>query len=70
MLEAFALTERITGTAMRWEYDERAREGDHICYYSDLRAMRADYPEWSITKDLPTIVEEIAASWQRRGQAR
>lgn len=68
MLEAFALAERVTGKAMRWSYDERAREGDHICYYSDLSLMRRDYPRWDITKDLTTIVEEIAESWLRRSQ--
>ena len=66
MLEAFALTESVTGRQMVWSYEDRNREGDHICYYSDLRRMRADYPGWDITKDLRTIVEEIAESWDRR----
>ena len=66
MLEAFALAESVTGKKMVWSYEDRNREGDHICYYSDLRRMRADYPGWDITKDLKTIVEEIAESWERR----
>jgi CDP-paratose 2-epimerase len=69
MREAFSLVEGVTGKAMRWTYDERNREGDHICYYSDLTLMQDDYPGWTITKDLRTIVEEIAESWGRRLQA-
>ena len=66
MLEAFALAEAVTGKPMQWRYDEKNREGDHVCYYSDLSQMQADYPGWGITKDLRTIVEEIAESWLER----
>ena len=66
MREAFALAEDITGKPMVWSYDEKNREGDHICYYSDLRQMQTDYPGWGITKDLRTIFEEIAESWEQR----
>ncbi len=66
MLEAFAMSEKVTGKPMRWRYDEKNREGDHICYYSDLRRMQADYPGWAITRDLDTIFEEIADSWAAR----
>ena len=37
---------------MKWSYLEENRIGDHICYYSDLRKMRAHYPAWEITKSL------------------
>ncbi|HYE96764.1 MAG TPA: NAD-dependent epimerase/dehydratase family protein [Rubricoccaceae bacterium] len=66
MMEAFARAEALTGKPMRWTYTEQAREGDHICYYSDLSRMQADYPGWSITKDLDAIFEEIVESWERR----
>ena len=66
ILEAFAKAEAITGKAMQWEYVDKARDGDHICYISDLTKMRAHYPEWSITKSLDSIFEEIAAAWRRR----
>jgi CDP-paratose 2-epimerase len=66
ILEAFQLVESITGHAMRHEYDEQARAGDHICYYSDLSRIRSHYPGWRITKDLRTTVSEICAAWQRR----
>lgn len=69
ILEAFALAEEITGRAPVHTYVEQARAGDHICYYSDLRKMRAHYPRWGITKSLREIVEEIAAAWRRRQSA-
>jgi CDP-paratose 2-epimerase len=66
MMEAFALAENISGRPMQWSYSEQNRIGDHICYYSDLACMRADYPEWDITKDLRTTFEEIVQAWQER----
>jgi CDP-paratose 2-epimerase len=51
---------------MRASYIEESRIGDHICYYSDLRKMKAHYPGWNITKDLPHIFSEIASGWMKR----
>jgi CDP-paratose 2-epimerase len=48
---------------MKWRYIEDHRIGDHICYYSDLRKMRAHYPAWTITRPLDAIFEEIATNW-------
>jgi CDP-paratose 2-epimerase len=66
ILEAFRKVESITGKPMQWRYVEENRIGDHICYYSDLRKMRAHYPAWDITKTLDHIFEEIAESWMAR----
>lgn len=66
MLEAFALAEEVSGRPMQWSYSDENRIGDHICYYSDLTRMRADYPEWGITRDLRTTFEEIVESWRQR----
>ena len=51
---------------MKYKYDETNRIGDHICYYSDLRKMKAHYPNWGITKDLRTTFEEIHQAWVDR----
>jgi CDP-paratose 2-epimerase len=51
---------------MKWRYVEENRVGDHICYYSDLRKMRAHYPGWRITRPLDGIFEEIAGAWTQR----
>jgi CDP-paratose 2-epimerase len=66
ILEAFRMVEDVTGKKMNWQYVDENRVGDHICYYSDLRKMRAHYPEWRLVKTLPMIFEEISASWKHR----
>ena len=66
ILEAFDKVSAISGQKMRWRYVEENRIGDHICYYSDLRKMRAHYPAWRLAKSLDDIFGEIAASWRQR----
>ncbi len=66
ILEAFQMAQQITGHPMKHRYVDENRIGDHICYYSDLRKMKAHYPAWDITKTLSRIFEEIAASWMDR----
>ena len=66
ILEAFKLIESISGKPMRYEYVEKNREGDHMCYISDLSKMKSHYPNWGITKDLKTTFEEIYQSWLAR----
>lgn len=66
ILEAFDRVERLTGRKMAHEYREEARQGDHICYISDLAKMKAHYPGWSITRPLGVIFEEIVAAWRAR----
>ena len=52
IFEAFALVERLAGQAQIFDYVEDNRVGDRICYYSDLRKMRAQYPGWDPTLTL------------------
>src|SRR5687767_2202191 len=66
ILEAFDLTQKFTGRAQKSVYVEEHRSGDHICYYSDLRKMRAHYPKWDSTKSLEETMGEIVASWRER----
>lgn len=66
ILEAFARVEQLTGRPMQWEYVDQARSGDHICYISDLRKMRAHYPAWTLTKTLDDIFTEIVEAWTSR----
>lgn len=47
------------GKRPRLTYSETNRIGDHICYYSDLRKLRAHFPDWNLTYSLPQIVEEM-----------
>ena len=66
ILEAFALVQTFSGKSQVYSYLDQNRIGDHICYYSDLRKMKAHYPQWEITKSLPQTIEEIVRSWQAR----
>lgn len=66
ILEAFDAIEQIGGRKMKFEYVDKNREGDHICYISDLSKAKVHYPAWSITKTLPTILEEICLGWRKR----
>lgn len=66
ILEAFSRIEAVSGNKMIYEYVEENRQGDHICYISDLSKMRAHYPGWDITKDLNAIFSEINDSWLKR----
>src|ERR1035437_6502174 len=68
ILEAFALTEKFTGNKQIHSYVDQNHAGDHICYYSDLRKMRAHYPAWDITQSLAETVRQIVESWRRRRQ--
>jgi len=66
ILEAFRMAEDATGRPMNWRYVEENRIGDHICYYSDLRKMKAHYPAWDIARPLGSIFQEIATHWPQR----
>ena len=68
ILEAFAMAEAISGRSMVYDYLDKNREGDHICYISNLAKATAHYPEWSVTKNLAVIFEEIYQSWLQRSE--
>jgi CDP-paratose 2-epimerase len=69
ILEAFQRVEALTGKPMQYDYSDTNRLGDHICYYSDLRKMKAHYPNWDISKSLDDIFGEIVTAWQERESA-
>ncbi len=66
ILEAFEIISKISNKPMKFSYSETNRIGDHICYYSDLRKMRAHYPGWDITRSLQATFEEIFRAWTER----
>ncbi len=69
ILEAFEMVEALSGRKMIYDYVDKPREGDHICYISDLTKMKTHYPQWDITKKLPDIFEEIYRGWVERLKA-
>lgn len=66
ILEAFDIVESITSKAQIFDYVDKNREGDHICYYSDLSKMKKDYPEWSITKGVKETIGELVSAWNAK----
>jgi CDP-paratose 2-epimerase len=66
ILEAFELSEAHTGAPMVYEYVDAHREGDHICYISDLSKARSHYPEWDISVGLDDIFRQIHDGWLQR----
>jgi len=58
--------EGFTGKKQRYEYLDKNREGDHICYIPDLTKMKREFPGWDISVSLPQIFEQIVRSWEER----
>jgi len=59
LLEAIALAEKITGNRLDWKYDATNRIGDHLWWISDTSRFEKDYPDWSLTRGVEEIMEEI-----------
>lgn len=72
ILEAVARLEALTGRRQATQYVDAARQGDHVCYISDLSRFRAHYPRWRITRSLDAIFSELVRAWTDRlaGDAR
>lgn len=66
ILEAFDLVQNLTGKRMIWEYDPKNREGDHICYISNLGKMRSHYPEWDVSVSLEETMRQIVKAWKSK----
>jgi CDP-paratose 2-epimerase len=69
ILEAFDLISSISGKTMQYTYQEAHRQGDHMCYISNLTKMKLHYPNWTITKGLQVTFEEIYRSWQLKSKS-
>jgi CDP-paratose 2-epimerase len=61
MLEAIRQLEDRIGKKLDVSYVDQHRVGDHICYISDLRAIRSDYPAWNLEYGLDRIFDELAS---------
>lgn len=53
---------------MKNKYIDKNREGDHICYVSNLSKMEHHYPQWDLTKTLEDSFKKIFVAWQQRRQ--
>lgn len=59
ILECFAKIESIIGKPVQFAYQDKHRDGDHICYISDLRRFKGHYPGWELTRSLDDLIEEM-----------
>lgn len=59
LLECVEAIAQKTGKRPRMTYTDTNRIGDHICYYSDLRKLRAHYPTWQVTYSLDSILDQL-----------
>lgn len=66
IIEAFKIAEGFTGNVQQYEYVDKNREGDHICYISDLSKMRKDLSGWDITISLQETIGQIVEGWKQR----
>ena len=62
IIECISMIEEATGEKVRYEYKDQARIGDHICYISNLNKMKSHFPEWDITRSLPSMIEEMMSA--------
>jgi CDP-paratose 2-epimerase len=66
VLECIQMIKDISGYELKWTYLDQNRVGDHICFISDLGKLRANFPQWSITRSLTNIIEELIRSEVQR----
>lgn len=69
MLEAIAISERLSGKRLQYTLSEQNRSGDHIWWISDVRRFQSDYPGWGYKYDQEGILREIVdATMERAGR--
>jgi CDP-paratose 2-epimerase len=59
VLEAIDLAAKISGTEVAWSYVDANRVGDHMWWIGSNARFEADYPQWTLTYDVPAIMQEI-----------
>lgn len=63
VLEAIAKAEQLLNKPFKTVYVDKNREGDHICYISDLSKIHNHFPDWQITRSLDSIFQEMATMY-------
>lgn len=61
LLECVDMIQNKTGLKLATNYVEQNRIGDHICYMSNLSKFKSHYPNWSLTKSMDDILDELIA---------
>ncbi|MBF0216186.1 MAG: NAD-dependent epimerase/dehydratase family protein [Candidatus Omnitrophica bacterium] len=66
ILETVEILEKKYGLKVEYDYNDKHRIGDHLCYYSDMSRFRKDYPGWKITVGLDKIFDGIVEDRTRK----
>jgi len=66
MEEAIRKIQQILGKEAIIQYDEKARNGDHIWYISDVSKFKRHYPKWDFEYGMDDILEEMCRAMQDR----
>ena len=59
IIEAVNIVQKKINSKINLKYIKKNRVGDHIWYISDLSKFRKDYPNWSISHNTNSIINEI-----------
>jgi CDP-paratose 2-epimerase len=60
VLEAIELAQDIAGVQLEWHMDDTPRAGDHRWWIGSNQAFMDDYPGWAVTRDVKSILVEMA----------
>lgn len=59
LIEAIAITEKLTGNKTKTKYINVPRIGDHIWWISDTAKFENDYPNWKVNYTTEDLIKEI-----------
>jgi len=59
ILESIEKLDKMLSRSMKTVYVDQNREGDHICYISNMQKFKSHFPNWKITKTIDMVFEEI-----------
>lgn len=62
IIECIEKIQKLLGRPMRWRYEDRARSGDHICYITNLTKFQSHFPNWAITQNLDSIIDDLVTA--------
>lgn len=65
VLECIQKIETLSGLRIEYRHNQQNRIGDHICYISDCRKLKRDYPQWDVRTTLDEILLEMIQTAQR-----
>jgi CDP-paratose 2-epimerase len=62
ILEIIERIATLTGHNLSYDYVDKNRIGDHICYYTDMSKFKSHYPGWKVETSLDDTILEICNS--------